>query len=152
VNSGYFADWLCAASLVYFDTSALAGRTIDSATLEMTVYSAPVGFDIRNWVIRGIATPWSTNSITWNSLGTMSFYTSGVLTLNYPLYSSQDYAIDATNIVGNWDSGYWSNNGLLLESESYLNLPGYNSFDAYEFVSEEYGGSYDGPRLTVTYH
>ena len=143
VCGGPFCDTLAFAGLVKYDTSPLVGKTIISATLTLEVNLAPVGFSRQNFDIGTVATPWNPLTITWNGAGSFLYYIDGWIYNNaFPLFSGQLYNFDITSIVQNWASGFFNNNGLILQSSNYLSSPGINSLDAYEFTV---------PTLTVTY-
>jgi hypothetical protein len=142
---------LATASLAQFNTAAITGKTIDRATLELTVASVGVGYDPRNWNLRAIADPWSGNTVTWNIMSQVRHYVDSVVTLRPPSYRTQVYEIDVTSTVRNWASGQWYNRGFFLEPVSYGPAPADVSFDTFSFYSlEEPTVSYR-PKLIVTY-
>jgi uncharacterized repeat protein (TIGR02543 family) len=144
-------QFLCALSLAKFNSSTLAGKTIDSATLKLVVQSSGVGYYPRNWLIRALATSWSPTTVTYNVVKNLNYYLASEIIQSPPTYSGQIYEINVTSIVQNWASGAWSNNGLLFGSQNYT-FPYYTvSNDTFEFYSlEDTAG--DWPKLIVTYH
>jgi hypothetical protein len=134
-----------AASLVKFDVSALAGKTIDSARLRLTTYSPGVGYSPQDFKIGAVATAWSPATVSWNAAASFSYYSASWLTAPYPTAAGQVYDIDLKAIVQAWANGTYLNNGLAFVSANYSSCPGpsLTSFDAYEFYV---------PSLTVTYH
>jgi hypothetical protein len=145
-------NYLNYGSLVWFNLSGLAGKTIDSATLTMnggSVLSVPGNSDVENFQIAVVATSWSPTTVTANATTSMKFYTSAWptgmwLTEAYPTYHGQPYSIDMTSIVKNWESGYFANDGLIFESIYYWSCaatPG--ELDVFTLSS---------PKLSVTYH
>ena len=142
-------EFVCGQSLVKFDTSSLSGRTIQSATLRLTVDYAGVGFYPRNWYVRALATNWNTNSVTWNVVSGMQYYTASATLVVPPTYAGQVMDIDVTNTVQSWANGTFNNYGFEFASSSYL-FPYDTSFDAFAFFSaEDVAG--DRPQLIVTY-
>jgi hypothetical protein len=133
------------AGLVKYDISSLHGRTIDSATLNLEVNVAPVGFLPQDFHVGTVATPWSPATATWNSMATFLFYNAGwQFNIPYPVLAGQTYSIDLTSVVQNWADKFFDNNGLGFISADYNAWPGVcTSLDAYEFFV---------PTLTVNYH
>jgi hypothetical protein len=141
--SGY-GSWEAFASALKYNTSVLAGKTIDSAILTLEVRSMWVGYYPVDFEIGAFASSWSASSITWNSVvASATFWTASWQSFNYPYYSGQLYDIDLTAVVQNWANGTWTNNGLILESTSYLSPGNVDSIDNYDFWV---------PDLVVTYH
>jgi hypothetical protein len=143
-------EYICEQSLVKFNTSTLAGKTIDSATLKLVVQTSGVGYYPRNWHIRALATSWSPATVTWNVVGNLQYYTASEIIKLPPTYSRQIYEINVTNIVRNWANSTWGNNGLIFGSQDYT-FPYTVSLDVFQFYPlEDTGG--DWPKLIVTYH
>jgi len=145
-------NYLNFGSLVWFNLSGLAGKTIDSATLTMnggSVLSVPGNSDVENFQIAVVATSWSPTTVTANATTNMKFYTSAWptgmwLTEAYPTYHGQPYSIDVTSIVSNWETGYFANDGLIFESIYYWSCAATSGeLDVYTLSS---------PKLSVTYH
>jgi len=145
-------DFVCAQSLVKFDVSTLAGKTIDSATLTLTVNYRGVGFFPRNWHVWAIASSWSPATATWNTVSTSSFlhYTASEIIQAPPTFAGQVYSINVRSIVQNWANGIFNNNGLMFGSED-NSFPFATSFDAFAFYSREDAAG-GGPKLTVSFH
>ncbi len=145
-------QFTCFQSLVRFNTSSLAGKTIDSATLKLVTSSCGVGYYPRQWHVRAMYTTWSPTTVTWNIVESSQYWTASEIILYPPCYygQSQIFEIDLTNTVKNWASGAWNNYGLIFGSHDYT-FPYNTSFDAFEFFSLEDPGQ-DWPKLTVTYH
>ena len=149
INGTFIQTYLRAESLVKYDVLALAGKTIESATL--TVNRQYFGVNQHNWWIVALASPWSTNTVTWNTVNTSTFlhYTGNQLYLNPPTAVTTAY--DITPMVRNWASGFWSNQGLWFTPDVSL-MPGGTQYQAFAFYSLESGSSYTwAPSLTVTY-
>jgi hypothetical protein len=130
------------AAAIKFDVSTLAGKTIESAVLTLEAKSAPVGFHPTNFKVGTFASAWSPATLTWNSMGSLLYYTATWQSFGYPTYGGQLYVIDVKQTVAAWAAGTWANNGIGIESTLYnLSQTGV-SLDQYSFWS---------PTLTVTY-
>jgi hypothetical protein len=143
-------DFLAGANLVKFDTSALAGRTIDSATLILETQYCGVGYYPRQWSLKAMYSSWSTSTITWSIFENTSYYTGSQINQSPPTYSGQMYNINLLTYVQNWANGTWSNYGICMTSNDY-SFPYATSYDAFAFYSNEDTGG-GRPRLVVTYH
>jgi hypothetical protein len=143
-------NFLCAQSLVRFDLSSLAGSTIESATLRLTVDYIGVGYYPRSWHVRAMATAWSTQTVTWNVVESSQYYIDSNISQNAPTYADQVIDIDVTSHVSNWVNGVWTNNGYVFGWNDYT-FPYATSFDAFQLFSNEDPGG-DWPKLIVTYH
>ncbi|KKK67830.1 hypothetical protein LCGC14_2950140, partial [marine sediment metagenome] len=69
--------YLYAQSLVYFNLSPNAGKTIDSATLRLVVDYTGAGYYPLNWQLRAMYTAWSSTTVTWNVVVESSQYELG---------------------------------------------------------------------------
>lgn len=99
-----------------------------------------------------LASPWSTSTVTWNTVNASSFqhYLGNQLHLNPPTATTTNY--DITPIVANWASGTFQNHGLWFSPDVSL-MPGVSENEAFAFYSRETGSSTTwAPALTVTYH
>jgi hypothetical protein len=145
-----FSD--CFASLVKFNLSTLAGKTVDSATLKLVVNSKGVGYLARQWYVRALATSWSHTTATWDNIAVHDYYIASE-SLQWPpqLTAQESYEIDVTTTVRNWLNGDYYNYGLMIESADYTTWPYGTSFDAFDFYSKEDPAG-EGPKLIVTYH
>ncbi len=145
-------QYTCYQSLVRFNTSSLAGKTIDSAILKLVTMSCGVGYSPRQWHVRAMYTSWNPATVTWNIIEQSQYQLGSEIILNPPCYfgQSQIFEIDLTSTVQNWSSGAWNNYGLIFGSHDYT-FPYITSFDAFEFYSLEDTGQ-DWPKLIVTYH
>lgn len=148
----YKQDYLCGQGLVKFNLSAIAGKTIDSATLRLRASSIGVGYVPRQWHVRAQATSWSPSTVTWNIVDNSQYYIGSEIILYPPGYYGQSdiFEIDVTSIVQKWASGTFNNYGLLFGSHDYT-FPLRTSFDAFELYSLEDPGK-EGPKLIVNYH
>ncbi|HEY3399725.1 MAG TPA: fibronectin type III domain-containing protein [Geothrix sp.] len=146
----FMQTYVRAESLVKYDVSALAGKTIESATL--TVNRQYYGVNQHAWWIVALASPWSTSTVTWNIVNAPTFlhYTGNQLHLNPPTAITTNY--DITPIVSNWASGTFQNQGLWFSPDVSL-MPGVSESEAFAFYSRESGSSPTwAPALTVVYH
>lgn len=139
-------EYSCAQSLVKFDVSALAGKTVMSATLKLTTGVTGVGTVPRSWYVHALAAPWSGTSVTWKNAPS-TYYVASASNWNPPTSVGQIYNIDVTNTVRNWVSGAWPNNGFSMGIND-VSFPYQISLDAFEFYSSEAGAAY-GPQLIV---
>ena len=147
----------CARGLVKFNLAALAGKTIQSATLSLTasahgVTSGPgVGRYPDPWYVAASASPWAGNTVTWQNYGNL-VYTASVINQNAPTSVGQVFNTDQTVTVRNWLSGAYANNGFAMAlQQEQLRLCACDSLDAFEFFSNEDPTVARRPRLTVTY-
>jgi uncharacterized protein YjdB len=151
IYSPAFQDFICYGSLVQFNLSSLAGKTIISAALQLQTSSYGVGFNPRQWYVHALSTGWSGNTVTWNIARNFLHYTYSQTTHNPPIYSNQLFTIDETNTVRNWVSGAYANDGFEFgQSDLSFPNPFAVSIDAFEFFSREDNGG-RGPKLIVTY-
>ena len=144
-----YQDFVCGESLMRFDLTALAGKTIVSAQLKLTVNSVGVGNYPRNWHVWALASNWSPSTVTWNQAVGFFHYTSSTIVQSPPTRSGQIYNLDLTTFVKNWTGNIWTNNGVVLGSEDY-SFPNATSLDAFDFFSLEDPGR-EWPTLTITY-
>jgi len=147
--SMYIQDVLCGQSLMKFNVAALAGKTIDSATLKLTTDYAGVGYYPRNWYIAALISSW-TSTVTWNIASTFTYDITTKQIFAPPTNAGQIYNVNVSSIVQAWADGTTLNNGLILETTDY-SFPYATSVDYFAFYSSEAGGSVS-PILTVTYH
>ena len=141
--------FVCAQSLIKFNLSALAGKTIDSATLTLVTKYTGVGSFPRTWHIWAPSSPWNAG-VTWNGVATLIPYPGSTLAgLSPPNAATPVYAINLKNIVQAWTNGTWVNHGLAMEVDNY-GFPFATSFDAFAFYSQEAAANLR-PSLTVQY-
>ena len=140
----------CARGLIKFNLAALAGRTIQSATLSLNTSAFGTGVYKDSWYVAASASPWSGSSVTWINYGDLA-YTPSKTIQNPPTYVGQIFNLDQTTTVRNWLSGAYVNNGfaMALNAEN-LHCTSCDSLNAFEFYSNEDPGS-RGPKLIVTY-
>jgi prepilin-type N-terminal cleavage/methylation domain-containing protein len=126
-------------TLVQFDLSSLAGKTIDSASLKLNCQAEDYGSTITTNVYR-ITGSWTAGSVTWNT---------------QPSINSTVLAANSTGGTGwkTWDlktaiqaiaNGTYTNYGWMLKS------PSSNTRDT--FTDNSSGGTSTGPQLVITYH
>lgn len=138
-------------SLLQFDVSALAGKTITSATLTLTHDSAiyhtgqPLGTQAD---LYAAAQPWNTGA-TWNTTDGSTPWTTPGGTSTGTLFAFNNTVIpdnsgvvpvsfDVTSLVSDWTSGALTNDGILLTG---------TEGDGLHF----YIAGADAPSLTITY-
>jgi hypothetical protein len=144
-------DASCSRAMVKFDLAGLAGKTIQSATLQLQTSIYGVGFVPRQWHVRALASSWSGSTVTWTSSKFFMHYVYSETTHNPPVYSGQTFNLDQTNTVRNWVAGSYANNGYEFGLTSLLYPQIYDiSLDQFEFHSSEDSGG-RGPKLIVTY-
>ena len=153
----------CARGLVKFNLAALAGKNIQSATLSLTASAHAVlsGVGVGRfpdpWYVAASASPWAGNTVTWLNYGEQ-IYTASVTYWNPPNFVGQVFNSDQTVTVRNWLSGFYANNGFAMGlqipsglTREQVRLCGCDSFDAFEFFSNEDPTVARRPTLTVTY-
>jgi hypothetical protein len=152
---GQFVDYIFVAITFYqeiqkygaaikFDVASLAGKTIDSAVLNLTTTRVGGGSGTSDFQIAAVADAWDPTTITWNSWGRASLHIESGQRLTRPSSVGQTYAIQIASTVQNWVNGTWANDGLTIMSTSYADLNPIWTLDATY--------SFDMPTLTITYH
>ena len=144
-------DYVIGASLVRFNTSTLAGKTIESASLILTTQYYGVGSHPRQWQVRTMESSWASTTMTWTYFQGTSYRTGSQITQNAPTYTGQQFSINVLPTVQNWASATWDNNGFCMVSTDYT-FPYAISLDAFAFYSVEAATAANRPRLVVTYH
>ena len=140
----------CARGLIKFNLAALAGKTIQSATLSLTTSAHGVGRYPDQWYLAASASPWAGSTVTWRNYGDLT-YTASIGYQNPPTFVGQIFSLDQTATVRNWVSGAYVNNGFAMAlTREQLRFCACDSFDLFEFHSNE-DPSGRGPKLTVTY-
>jgi hypothetical protein len=135
----------CFGSAVKFDVTALRNRQIEAAALWLWVYApapAPTAYNAQ-----ALAGAWGP-SLTWNTVPnvyTAGGWQVGARTTAGPLGWS------VTEIVRNWASGAWPNNGVLLTDANAV-FPNASPARASSFYSSDYYAAPDRrPSLVVDY-
>lgn len=140
----------CARGLVKFNLAALAGKTIQSATLSLTTSVYGIGFYKDQWYLAASASPWSGSTVTWINYGDLT-YTASINYQNPPTFAGQVFNTDQTATVRNWVSGAYANNGFAMALQlEQLRFCFCDSLDLFEFHSSE-DTSGRGPKLIVIY-
>ncbi len=144
-------DASCSQAVLKFDLSALAGKTVLSAKLQLQTAYYGVGYVPRRWFIQAMATPWTGSTVTWRSAYSFQNYVYSETQHDPPVFSGQLFELDQTQTVKNWVGGVYVNQGLRMGITNYL-MPAINtdSLDQFEFHSSE-DSSGRGPKLVVTY-
>jgi hypothetical protein len=170
-GQGYFHN--CGVSLLKFDTSALAGKTIRSALLELTPCTLASGYlgvtnnpstgqldpaTAAQYLVRGLSGGWNPATVTFRSLPQV--HTAPSWLFPAPTTAAKQQ-LDVTAIVRNWVAGSWANNGLAIEqspiqdyrSFSYAGRTWDNQNQTTDYCSIErnLGGGNGVPTLIVTY-
>ena len=102
----------CGGSLLRFDASAVAGKTVLAAVLVMTPCAlAPDSVASAGYDVRALAGPWNPATVTFNTAPQL--HVQGGWQLPAPT-SYAPSVFDVTPIVRNWASGAWVNNGLYV--------------------------------------
>jgi hypothetical protein len=114
--------------------TAVTGKTIIRAILVLT----PICLAAEPWATKytvvALASVWNTSTINFSNCP--NFYTSPKIYFSPPLNNTPVY-IDVSNIVKNWVSGNWVNNGFLILDE---NQDGYGTTSVRntDFASVDY--------------
>ncbi len=141
INHSYyqFYNYVQAASLIFFDLTALVGKTVNKAYLYLYVTGLagdPYGAAQRtDYAVYAISQGWNSSTVTWNNQPNI-FNTS--LLFEVPLSSSAPTVIDVTTYVKQWMSGAWVNSGFKV-MDAYQEAQLCNCLDATIF------GSIEGP-------
>lgn len=147
VDGFYFDDWVCAATALKFNTSTLTGKTIISAYLRLDPYILPAD-TYTTYRASAFAAAWSPSSITFGN--SPNYYISYSAIVNPPTNTVFPVEWNVTNMVKQWASSAWVNNGIALTDDN-LVFPGYTAFRATSFESTNTTSGTDRPRLVVTY-
>ncbi len=146
--AGYYTnDWVCGITAVRFDTSSLSGKTIISAKLRLYPYILPADYGT-TYGVNAFVASWSGSTITFNNAP--NYYTSYQTNVNPPTSTSLPLEWSITNIVKQWASGAWANNGLIVRDNN-LTFPGYTAYRATSFDSINTATGIYRPALVVTY-
>ena len=142
---------VCSQSLVRFDPSSLAGRTIISATLTLTTQYVGSGIYPNNWYVLAVASNWSPSTVTWNTVDNPSFeyYLDSDSIHAPPSTVGQTYDIDVTTTVQNWINGTFTNYGFQFTTNAHDTLS-VISADMFGFYNTE-NSVLNSPKLTVVY-
>jgi hypothetical protein len=140
----------CFAAALEFDVpSDLYGGTVHSATLRL--YPAEIALQpVTVYEAYGIQYSWNPATVTWSTFP--NWYT---FPYDWVPASGLVYGLpadwDVTDIVANWASGTWVNNGFVLWDPNFSD-PGYTTWRATRFHSlERYDSASERPQLVVDY-
>lgn len=137
-------EYVCAASLLRFDVSALANQTISRAVLRLNVLHTP-GPEMRRWRVTAVDRYWGPN-VTWNAVVNARDYPElRIDNLAPPCCPGDVVTVDVTAIVRAWANGTRANHGFSLETMD----PNGDTLYAFSFYPLEAGQA--GPTVTVTY-
>ncbi|MDP1920371.1 MAG: fibronectin type III domain-containing protein [Myxococcales bacterium] len=118
-GGAYFQYYNCAGTMLQFNTSSLAGRTVVAAWLEMTpclLAPGPVQGQLpsvlnASYAAFALAAPWNPATVTYNTAP--NWY------VNAPLIAapttSGPVLWNVTTAVRNWVNGTWAQNGLFVQ-------------------------------------
>jgi large repetitive protein len=145
-NQGYIRVGYYAGSgsdnyrtLLQFDLSSLAGKTIDSATLRLNCQAEDYDNSITTNVYR-VTGSWSVGTVTWNSQPTINTTVLAANSTGGTGWKTWDLK-SAIQAIAN---GTYTNYGWMLKA------PTSNARDT--FTDNSAGGTSTGPRLVITYH
>lgn len=100
-----------------FDLSALANEPISSATLEFNAYSLNGSTNVDLQVV-ALAADWTVNGSpepTYAHATIGNVINAGDISTGRDASGTQDFSIDLTAVVQNWQSGIWPNYGIRLQ-------------------------------------
>jgi hypothetical protein len=123
INHSYYMyyDYVAGASLLFFDLSAIAGRSVKKAYLYLyvtTLSGDPYGAaNTTDYKISAISESWNTQTVTWNNQPHTTYLYEKKFEV--PLSSSAPTVIEVTEIVKNWVSGTWVNYGFMAQDAYY---------------------------------
>jgi hypothetical protein len=140
-----------AASLLKFDVqSTITGKTILEAKL--ILYQQYLPGDFRGtFRVSAVASSWNAGTVTWNAWSRMNSYGPGTVDFSALPSSVVPLELDITDIVKNWASGVFANNGLQLWDPLSV-PPGQESYQAVGFYSLENAGTASKrPQLYIRY-
>jgi fibronectin type 3 domain-containing protein len=146
-QSGAFSGHVCGAFAVKFSTlqQQIAGRSIASAVLRLTVRAVPQGLAPGvSYSLSPYAADWNANITFASSPNT----TSPAVSVPAPTVAGVTVDINVTSIVQAWANGTIPNFGLNMTDTL---IPTGNTFRGVSFHSTETGGAVSGPRLIVTF-
>jgi hypothetical protein len=137
---------LCDALLLRFDVSALAGKTILAAGINL--FAERPAINQARYMMSALAGPWSPATVTFDNMpgsfqaGSWFLYSESVPTwMTWP----------ATPIVQSWASGTWANNGVIVQDFDVV-FPYLSLLRSTRFASREvYGDPARWPVLVVDY-
>jgi len=148
------------ASALKFDLPAqITGRTVNKATLRLTVYevrrdiewngpTATMDIQLRANAFMSDWDPASLSGSVWASLG---YQNAGESRAAAPNSLAPPVDFDVTTIVRNWASGAWKNYGLRLAADTYSD-PGGDSYGISNFYSSaRYERTEQRPQLIIEY-
>ncbi len=114
-------NYVAAASLIYFDLSSLAGKTVVSASLKLYVTMLagdPAGAAARtDYKVSAISETWYANIVTWNNAPSTTYLYEKIFEVPYIV--ALPTVIDVTDIVKQWTNGTWTNYGLMVLDVAY---------------------------------
>ena len=134
---GYDNGW--ADTLMQFDLTPYLGIVVESAYLELYVYSGWGTIPTDSWVDR-VAGSWNESTVTWNNSpgydGNVWFY------IGTPTFGDW-FRFEVTGIVETWIDGSFHNYGFYFARDT-------STFGGYYFSTKEFTDNH--PRLEFNYH
>ncbi|MEM7234339.1 MAG: fibronectin type III domain-containing protein [Planctomycetota bacterium] len=104
------SDFVCAASLIWFDLAETSGKQIVSAKLKL--YSLTLAADRSStYSVNALAQNWSA-AVTWNSQP--NYYVSPVQHASPPVSGAVPMEFDVTEMVQLWANGSRANRGFMI--------------------------------------
>lgn len=111
----YVQDWICAWSALKFNVgSQIGGKTITRATLQLTPFIV-ADDDNTTFYVAAFSAPWDTNTITLSHHP--NIHNAGQISVNAPS-TTLPVVWDVTEIVRNWATGTWANNGFMIGDDN----------------------------------
>lgn len=117
----YFGQWLqhslCFSSVLRFDVSALAGKQIRAAGLNLWAYAPPPPPNASGqenatlYAVNALAGAWTPATLSWDTLP--SWFVSGGWMLQSPTQPGW-MTWSVTQIIQNWANGTWANHGFVV--------------------------------------
>lgn len=143
----YVYSYYCGSTLWYFPLPAdIAGRTVTSATLRLTVRTLAASYDTQ-YKLSAVAQDWTPAQVTFNTQPQV--FIAGAKYLNLPLVGQVD--VNVTDFAQQWASGAWPNYGMLMADTAFI-LVQDNRFRMTIFHSLElYDSPSQRPQLLLTY-
>jgi large repetitive protein len=126
-------------SLVQFDLSSLAGKTIDSASLKLYCQAEDYSSSITTNVY-DITASWSAGTVTWNTQPSINNTVSAANSTGGTGWKTWDLTSSVQAIANGSNTNY----GWMLKSPS--------SAARDTFTDNYSGGTSTGPKLVITYH
>ena len=110
-------DYVCAASLLYFDIDSLIdGKNIIAARLLLQPYILPADLN-DTYKIRAVAQNWSPATVTYTNQPNV--FVDPAIVINPPTTAAVPMEFDVTEIIQNWADGTYPNFGLHVSNTNF---------------------------------